>query len=678
MRRVLWLGITLVCILPALISCSSETRPAFAQALDGGSPEIVARAFVEATNQSNVGAFTSLLTAGARVGLESGSGFELTGQRFEILSMGAATVTGGEAEIAVETRRRDKREQLTVRMRRIGESWKVYALVVTGQNGPTVTLDFELAGPLLASIEEGIKRAFERHLRGGSVAEIEQRSKVFQSITDTSDEDYRESWRNADSFEATTSGRALRELAAGLGLRLHIPPHLEPLLSEPVVTDVVGLSRLESIERIANALNLHAVYPAVDPGSRVEGARKLANQLAIAFDATAADVLPHDSEGLSPRAVAPPRQAITLQRGPREWPVAYSGPFLFTIGHVEENVPHATGNVDLIVRGYGLPLGVLGAFPSPTTSATLKHAVAPNERSLLLGERVHYRGKCTTTAPHFECTYRIGLEQLLRDVDRIHRIAGSQIAVLPRKVQEVEFSTPRKKNSRTVGTVTVTVQKNTGNRLEFALTSSGNLSALQVRGWAHDADGNDLGIVDEATRTVADDHVTYAVETVEPAETVFLKWFDTTRTITHPFELRSIPLTRYLEMPEALTRLEYGTHPSPLGLEFVALRNRDSQFPKIQLRAANHANKPALNATVQFVYVDPHGHTLKQFPHRISGVFSSDGPQAFVAPGESTELETTAFFIPNETDSVRTQVEEVRFVDGTSWKRNPDGAASAR
>ncbi len=142
----------------------------------------------------------------------------------------------------------------------------------------------------------------------------------------------------------------------------------------------------------------------------------------------------------------------------------------------------------------------------------------------------------------------------------------------------------------------------------------------------------------------------------------------TAEVLEYPFELREIPLEHHEEMPAEITALSFGEHERPVEVEFVRFTDRENpDFPKVLVRAQSYANKDALTIHARFTYLDRQGKALKDFPHTLTGTFSSEGHAPVVEKGGTAEVETTAFFMPEETAGLEVSVEKVEFIDGTEW-----------
>jgi len=132
--------------------------------------------------------------------------------------------------------------------------------------------------------------------------------------------------------------------------------------------------------------------------------------------------------------------------------------------------------------------------------------------------------------------------------------------------------------------------------------------------------------------------------------------------VTFDFALKDLPLKPSPLAPERIEPVQFPGHDTPVTIEFVKLDRTEPNFPKVTLRVINHANKPIRTLHMKHFYLDASGKTLQDFPSS-----HSDRPHVVGANTEQ-EIDTGAYFMPPETQTVRAVPEGVTFTDATQWK----------
>jgi hypothetical protein len=655
-------------------------------------PEGVARAFIEAKNAGDLKRFLGFMTTAARQALESGQGGAIAEGKIERYTIGETEITGDLAEVGVTSEQDGARQNLKLVMRHEDGAWRVYGVKVVLGEDNEMTINFEKVDSMVESMAEGIgesmaadmQKAFEDAARGGSEEEIARKKVVFESIVATSEDEFASSWRNPTDLRGKSAREAVEELALGCDLVTHVGDHGE-ILEKPVEVDVRGVSRVEAIERICEQIGLYPIYPSATTMSYPEGAvmgKALGEMMSrmLTSEDSAISLEGGESEGVekveaSAPDTPPPPNAVTFATGTPPWPRVHVGPFVISVDGVDEYVPHGTGAVDVGIRTFGLKPGTLSLIADLGETIRLHRIVDTQERTLMENADVRYFGGGMITGTAFESTTRVALRNLLRDVETIDRIEGAQKLALPLQVQTLEFESLDEGASQTVGDLHIGVKsKNTG--------SSGNtnttfeikgpeeaLAQLKVRFWATNASGNDLGIIFESCDYWHGGRANANLQTAEAPARVRMKLIIQRKELEFPFSLRGAALARHAEMPEKIEDLSFDGD-APIEVSFVRFKDKGGQFPMALLRTSNRSNKDALQIHAQFNYVDRQGKTLKDFPHTISGTFDMNGRQPVVRSGASPEVESTAFFMPEQTAGIVVTLNRVEFVDGTSWEKS--------
>ena len=127
--------------------------------------------------------------------------------------------------------------------------------------------------------------------------------------------------------------------------------------------------------------------------------------------------------------------------------------------------------------------------------------------------------------------------------------------------------------------------------------------------------------------------------------------------LNFPFSFSDIAIPNHAQMPENLAELTFDGD-APVTLEFLEFTGQE-EFKKLKFRLTNHSNKEASTLYLNFDYLDGAGKKLKDHTTNFGGVMPA---------GEEKEIEVAAFFMPEETKSVKTMIKQVGFSDATKWK----------
>ncbi|MCH7989898.1 MAG: hypothetical protein IID46_12215, partial [Planctomycetes bacterium] len=124
--------------------------------------------------------------------------------------------------------------------------------------------------------------------------------------------------------------------------------------------------------------------------------------------------------------------------------------------------------------------------------------------------------------------------------------------------------------------------------------------------------------------------------------------------------------------PMILSPAKFPGHDTPISLEFVKITGEEN-FREVQFKAINHSDKGIESFEMTLVFLDAGGKKLKDFPSSYSSPtqFGPDGQQTrepAVKKKATKQFEVTAFFMPEETKSVRADLRSVRFVDAETWE----------
>jgi hypothetical protein len=128
--------------------------------------------------------------------------------------------------------------------------------------------------------------------------------------------------------------------------------------------------------------------------------------------------------------------------------------------------------------------------------------------------------------------------------------------------------------------------------------------------------------------------------------------------LEYEFNFEDIPVPNHSDMPEQLTELKFEGD-RPISVKFDSFTG-EKNFQKIKFRVTNHSNKDIESISIKLSYLDANGKELKDFPNTHSG--------DVIPANESTDIEVTAFFMPEGTKSVDAILRSVEFTDATQWK----------
>ena len=256
------------------------------------------------------------------------------------------------------------------------------------------------------------------------------------------------------------------------------------------------------------------------------------------------------------------------------------------------------------------------------------------------------------------------LRGLLRSVERIDRIEGEAWLHLPARVATLDWPRLEQGASQLQDGTTVTVEQvgeNTTFRAEGGTWSPDRTKILFA---PDDSDGQPLGML-FTSNSGWGDQLSASFQCPRAPTSVTTKLVDV-EVQRHPFRLRSVPLARSAEQPEALAALDFTGHAAPLTVTFQRFEEVQSNT-ELVLEVANHSNKNVLTVQAKVLYLDGNGRTLEESSQTLTGDFNFDGWQPVAEAGTTAELNTFAFFKPDGARSARVEVIEVEFDDRTDW-----------
>ena len=608
-----------------LAACSGDDGASSTGA--GSAPADVAHAFFSAARDGDTRGFEALLTEKARLGLGSdGGGFQLEDnlQSFEI---GDAVVDGTTAVVPALATIREEQQHIGICLRLENNAWRIWGFEASIGGEASMTIDLESMGEMMNAMQTGLETAFEGAFEdmsmGGSAEEIREAHARFDAVASVAEPQHEAAWRVDVAADGLPALDVLSKLFDGTEVALEAGAHADTL-AKPISLELSGVSRLEAVERICDAAELHPVYP--DLGWT------------------------NDDSGPS----------VSFGAGPRPFPVTFAGPFLIEVANLEENAPNTTGAITLAVRALGLESGVL-AFQTEMVE-TLAVAAIQNAtgESVNANEDTTFYGTPQVDKALFGDSTSFSLRSLLRGVEEIH-VQGSVRLRIPSWVVATRVEAGGAA-TKSVGDLLVT-RKEWGESTSFEITGAPDADAVSVQLAPEGGDGEPMGSIYSDSNSWGD-VVNASLQTPETPSAVDLKICTVTE-VEYTFELEGIPLARSAEQPEHITPLTFPGE-APITIDFVRFVER-GDFPKVELRVSNVSNKVTQSVSTTFVYLSAAGKEIETFPHLLSGEFDFEGQHPLADEGATVTHETQAAFAPANTASIRVRIDEVTFFDASDW-----------
>ena len=682
------LGVLLTVMVLAGFGCSppvdgptdSVSAPGGVPAAAHETPEDVAARVMDAASTQDEEAFMAVLTAKARESLASDDEGSFGGQDYDSYEIGDATIEGTEASVPVEAVEAGATEKLNLKLRQEDGAWRLYAMGMELAPGNEMTINFENIGEMMQGMVEGLGEALgdalvsgmEAAFQMGSPEENALKFAMFDALGPVNADDFESSWKLSENLRGKTRIEALNTIADSLDLSIYAGRNAG-VLSESVDFDTNGLTKLEAIERIANEAGLYSVLPNLHDwgiasalkagmadalGAVVGGFESLVSINGDGADADLAE---------AQRVETPPDNAISFNADTPPMQPLFLGPFRLDLAQIDENAPHATGNLVLQLTAHGLPSAMLSAMESHGDSFHVQEVVGP-QGDPLIDMDLSYLGGGSVVGSAYHDTASRELSGLLRSVDRIARITGVIELPRPTSVEELDFVELKTGASQTVGNITVTADQ-VDTFASFKITGPEDVvDGLELHAQPYGADGEPIISHYSDYQTWQAGEGTVSLNTDKTPSRVRLKLVLASEVSSYPFAFSDIPLMKASEQPEHLAALDFGSHDGPLKMTFVEITKRDNNFSEATIAIENVSNKLPKSVFVDFVYLDEGGSELDSFPHTINGSFTADGWGALAKPGEKIDTEQTAFQMPEATQSIGFRFNHVEFMDGTRWE----------
>ncbi|WP_152053729.1 hypothetical protein [Tautonia marina] len=619
--------------------------------LPGDDPKEVARLFLgtedEATKQA-------LMTEKARRAQQEHN-ITLQPDPNSPFEIGEATTDGDSAEVAIRVEGPTGRlEGGSLRLRREDGEWRAHAMVVAATaEHPEMTMDFENPmaifgelGAMFSELEDAME-GFDPFAEGedDAAADAARAAATFEAIEAVDLEAFRQSFTVDLALDGRPAGAVIAELAAPIGLELDRSKAPAEALDQPVTLTAEGLTRLEAIERVCEAVGLSATYGS-DPAEGFLGS----------------------FEG----------DAVTPVAGPRPWPVAFAGPFLIEVTGVEQQ-PSGTGTLGLRVLGVGLPPAItamMAADPFHEPIA-IRSISGPGNQELLPDDRFPVTlGASELPEGVVDVTLDVPLVGLLRSVSAITEVVGQVEIPVPTEIVRMSFD-PIEPGA---------VREEEGLRVSLRGEMPHQATLELERLDESDPDmkwhryvfllGRDRGgdPVEMEIGGGGGDEKEYSAFLSIRGEPVAmdLKFAKEVEPLVTDVRLEQIPLKEFGRMPEAIAALEFAGEEAPVSAELVAFLEKEQEQqpspfrnsgPAYTLRIVNHANKDVRRLVLEVTFFDASGKAVGHAPP-LNFTYEPH----LVQQQDEREMTQSGFFVPEQAASATFRAREVGFTDGTVWK----------
>lgn len=624
-------------------SDESSSAEGHFSARETASPGETATRFLEAIQAEDSAVYRALLTEAARVALVEGEDFAFSGDRVDAFEVGGERVSGEGAEVSVTILRADEEQSADLLLKRERGLWRIHGMSVALGQG-AFTLDFEAGNEGLGELAEEFGRKRTEHFetafadmeaayaQGGTVQEIAAKRARFEALESIPLAEFQGGWQIDVLANGRSAARLIEEWLAPAGLKLIAGEHSEALATG-VELELTQVSRIEAVESVAAAVGLYPVWP----------------------DLNSVEL---DASGAAPVGV---RFAV----GERLLPSTLAGPFLIEVTELREDAPRPTGLLELTVRALGLDSRAV-AYQTEVAEVLLVSELRSSEGAPLVDETVQHWGTPMTQGGYFTYSLRKDLTGLLLSVERIGVIQGQVRLTLPIGIETLELVESSEAQAVGAGRLGLSTW---GKDVQFELTGSGDsLAGLAVRMSPRKETGEPLGILLAGTNGLGTT-LQASLQCPEAPFAIDVK-LCSEEPVRFAFELVNVPLARFAEQPEHLEPLQFDGE-APVEIVLLGGIRRDGAQAEVTLELTNGSSKGVTSAMVEFFYLDVTGEVLGNFPHTLNGEYDFELQAAgvLVPARQSIEKDTFAAFLPEEAVSVRFELREAEFLDGTSWSR---------
>lgn len=620
------------------------------------SPAEVVRSYLNAMLAEDHEVMANLMTQKAR---EAAQSFEhrITVQSdnadFEV---GGAEIDGDRASVSVTLNVPDVKppeQEMTYRLRRDNGRWGIYAVGTWLEDGGEFTMNYEQMGEMGRNMDEAYQ---QMTAAGGHPDQAAAQRNRFEALRSVDPAAFKDRWQINLSVEARPAGELLAKLLGPMGL---IPPPDAPgdLLASPVTLNITNGSRLEWIERVCQAIGHYPEYPMT---------KEMKDELLGGFGRA---VVEQAGQMIESPKDAPPANALTLKKGPRKRPVAFSGPLMIEVADMTQKVAYATGSISL--RVYGTDMGADGfdMIKAAEDPLTIDKITGPNGNNLFDRMGTGFAVEPYGSGAFFRIDRNIILKKLLRHVTHLDPLSGKVAFSLPAAVEKgsVRLDNQGTEKTASLGDLAITArQRHNSVRFQFKGPTD-LLEDMIVRFDPEDADGHPIFITSTGYSFMVN-RSDYQLSLSRPAETVAYKVAIRQTPMQYPFSFQAVALPEPETMPASLRSLKFSGHDKPVAIELVKMDRSAPAFDKAHLHVVNHTNKAIARIDARFVYLDDQGAVLKEFPHTLEGVYTDTGREPFIGADMAADQAVTAFFMPEKTTDIRFEIEQITFMDTTQWR----------
>lgn len=369
--------------------------------------------------------------------------------------------------------------------------------------------------------------------------------------------------------------------------------------------------------------------------------------------------------GLYPRYTL---RKLGFQKGPRPLPAIFAGPFLVEVTGLDESVPHATGSVELRLLAAAIPTPAIAQIKSlnfsPDTEEddvlTFKLLEVTGTGGQDVLDETSYGVMKQATQRLIILAQTVELKNLIRSVEQIERLNGELSFVLPTKMTTLKFPNMDKGTTASGDGLTMKIDNVSPGQMSMIDVEFEGIEPDRVKIVPLDADGKALEVNGGSSSSFGEKGTCSVFVQGTPAS-IEARVIQETERIRVPFELVGIALESHGQMPEAIEPLKFEGD-APITVEFVEFKGSgDSQ--KIVLRVSNHTNKDLSEVFLQLNYYDASDKKLDDSPHSHMW-----GGTSFPAAGGTDDIEASTFFMPDNTKSIRVDVQTASFADATEWE----------
>jgi len=675
-----------------------------------GGPEDVARKFLDASAKRDLAAIKRLVTKKSLPFIEKKGAPANSPKTYQV---GKAKVTGETARVPVETDNGRAKATVDVLLKRDGGQWRVYGMSMP----PLFTLNFEQPKKLKPSFPGKSKKP------GGSgkVAddpfsrmEAEDDEPPPPPLKSVSAEQFNNSWQSDFQFEDRPARELLAELAKQAGMELHERTARLPQLDQSVSLDLKDAPLVKAIEEVCRQIGVRPRYRSSFRGTQqlmfVAGARPkppvYAGPFAVSVDSL--EVVPQYGTGKLKLAVVgfnlpePVRRMRERQRGPllqideltsssgrdvlqassQSWGSDGSQqvPLKNLLRDVETISVKGTVTVPIPVDVQQLRFTNLQEGETKSAGdvqVTLKQSDSRRRTEV----RLQYQKPATGGDLSFTAFDADG--NTLKRTGRARFTFGSRVHLeltfegrpASLKVEHAGRSATFKKmeagQKQQLNGTDITLRKvriADKHRVSFEFT---NLDRKRIFVTGLDADGKPLQSSGHSGFSGRKKGRVGTTIEGSPKEIV-VSVVAGLKEQNYDVELTDIPVPDARRRPEKLQPLQF-TGDAPVSLEFLRISG-DGNFKKVELRVKNISNKDIRKIDMRLHYLDASGKELKDWPANATGSFDPQTGQRkpVVEKNGTADVKVTAFFMPDETRSVRLELEGITCADATTWKRKKD------